>query len=298
LKRLQEIGQNISGGSFQARIQEWHNTCRSPQTVSVLGIPFDTHFAQVMVRADYDMKRLVDGTDSLTIQGFSSLADIAMAKAKNEIIQDKPLSIPVSSMNRFWFYPGENAYVQDQGIIIIMQSPVTLLTEAEYLGQGRKIAGTGLADPLAFEFTRSFTSRYAEVCLLRPVYKELENLFRFVALARIIKTKSAVTESGVDLGYFLDRFQVPSTPVSRQLAGRSHVRNFSHRKEMSGGYAIKQLWMPSCGGVGISIDVSDKNFIMDSSGKLGDLKSEVLTARPSSSALYWDFREKQTLVSL
>ncbi|NTU45391.1 MAG: DUF1598 domain-containing protein [Chlorobiaceae bacterium] len=292
MRRLQEVGQKILGASSQAGIQEWQSTCRLPQSVRVLGIPFDTHFAQVMVSADYDMKRVVDGSDSLQIQGFSSLTDITMAKAKSDIIQGKSLSIPRSSMNRLWFYPGENAFVQDQGIITIKNSPVTLLSEAEYIGQSGKIVGVGQTDAFAVEFTRSFTTRYAEVAELRPIYKELENLFRFVALAKIMKIKSAGTESGVDLGYFLDRFQLPSTLVSRQLPGRSNVRNFSHRKKIKGGYQTMQLLMPSCGGVGMNIEVSDKNFVKDSSGKQAELRAEVLTARPSSNALSWDIRKK------
>ncbi|EAT58042.1 DUF1598 domain-containing protein [Chlorobium ferrooxidans] len=292
MRRLQQVGEKIVGASSQTGIQEWQSTCRLPQSVRVLGIPFDTHFAQVMVNADYDMKRVVDGTDSLNIQGFSSLTDITMSRAKTDIIQGRSLSIPRSSLNRFWFYPGENAYVQDQGIITIKNSPVTLLTEAEYIGQSGKILGAGQTDALAVEFTRSFTTRYAELAELRPIYKELENLFRFVALAKIMKIKSAVTESGVDLEYFLDRFQLPSTSVSRQLPGRSNVRNFSHRKKIKGGYSIMQLWMPSCGGVGMNIDVSDKNFVKDSSGKQAELRVEVLTARPSSNALSWDVRKK------
>ena len=114
-----KIIQKSYPGGIDKGIEEWHDICRSPQQVRVLGIPFHTHFSKVMVKADYDMKGLVDGCDDLDIPGFDSLSDITLAKAKSYIIQGKPIPIPLSSMNRFWFYPGENLYEEDEGIILI-----------------------------------------------------------------------------------------------------------------------------------------------------------------------------------
>lgn len=290
---LQAIGRHIlessSQSDIESAIQQWHKTCRSPQSVSVFGIPFDTRFAWVMVKADYDMKRLVDGADTLDIAGFVSLTDMTLEKAKSDIVQGRPISIPLSSMNRFWFYPGENRYLEDKGVITIKQCPVVLLTEEEFLSNRGEIVGKGNPDPLSQRFVEDFTANYAEVAKQRPIYVELENLFRFVALAKIIKHKDALGNSGMDLGYLLDSVQFSETRVDRQLPGRSNVKRFEHREKIANGYKISRLWLPSCGGVGIDITISSKDFLQDNTGKLAEMRSIILKARPKPDALFWDY---------
>jgi hypothetical protein len=285
----QKILRSTSFEEVEKGIKEWHRICQSPQKVRVLGIPFDTRFGWVMVTADYDMKRIVDGYDSLNIPGFSSLTDITLDKAKSDIIQERDVSIPFSSMNRFWFYPGENQYKEDEGVVTIERSQVALLTEEEFQTKKGKIVGTGSPNPLAQRFVESFTAHFLEIAKQRSIYIELENLFHFVALAKIIKLKSQQNEVKLDLSYFLEHFRVQKTPVSQQLPGRSHAKRFEHRKDFSGGYQIYGLWLPSCGGVGININISQSNFSKDTTGNLSTLKATVLKARPSPEALFWDY---------
>lgn len=284
-----DIFRSSSVDQIEKRIQRWHEVCRSPQQVRVLGIPFNTRFAWVMVKADYDMKNLVDGSDSLNIPGFISLTDMSLEIAKSDIIQGKPVSIPLSSMNRFWFYPGKNGYREDERVVTIDQCPVVLLSEEEYLTKKGGITGTGRPDPLANRFCEIFTSKYAEVAKQRPLYIELENLFRFVALAKIINFKSAHNEAGLDMTYLLEHFPVPQTSVSQHLPGRSNVKDFRHEQDIPGGRRTAMLWLPSCGGVGINISVSQSNFVKDTTGSLLAVKATVLKARPSPEALSWDF---------
>jgi hypothetical protein len=53
-------------------IADWKRECEKDEAVNVFGIPFDTHFAQVMVKADYDLKRLSDGSDSAMFRDSSA----------------------------------------------------------------------------------------------------------------------------------------------------------------------------------------------------------------------------------
>jgi len=293
MKELDVIGKKIFRSSSPAvvekYIKEWHQRCQSPQQVVVLGIPFHTRFAWVMVKGDYDMKQLVDGSDSLNLPGFISLTDMTLEIAKSDIIQGKPVSIPLSSMNRFWFYPGKNEYREDERVVTIDQCPVVLLSEEEYLTKKGGITGTGRPDPLANRFCEIFTSKYAEVAKQRPIYIELENLFRFVALAKIMNFKSAHNEAGLDLIYLLEHFPVPQTSVSEHLPGRSNVKDFRHEQDIPGGRRTAMLWLPSCGGVGINISARQSNFVKDTTGSLLAVKATVLKARPSADALSWDF---------
>jgi len=291
--KLQEVGQKIltssSPSDIEKGIDAWHKICRSPQKVSVLGVPFDTHFGWVMVEADYIMKKLADGSDTLDIAGFTSLSDMTLTRIKRDVLQGKSISIPLSIMNRFWFYPGKNDYQEDKGIVIIKNCAVKLLTEEEYLDKSGKITGKGRPNPKAAEFSTNFTVRYSDIAKQRPIYAELENLFRFVALGRIIKFKSPQKEAAIDLRFLMDQYLIPKKSVSEQLEGRSNVKKFEHKQDVQGGYQIIQLWLPSCGGVGIEIMISQKNFVKDTTGKLSELRATVLNARPTPGALFWDY---------
>jgi hypothetical protein len=287
--RLQEISERInSAESFknvEDEIENWNRTCSRPQAVAVLGIPFNSHFGKVMVDADYYMKRLVDGSVNLQIPGFVSLTDYVLGKLKEDVRNNRRSAFSISSVNRFEFYPGENLYLEDSGIVVIDKCPVQLLTEEEYLSHSGKLQGTGLADPSADLFARNFSAEYENIAKKKPIYQELEGLFRFVALAKIMEFK----ELEIDLRYMLNEYPVAQTEVDPSLPGISHVKDFQHRQEYSGGYSIIKLWLPSCGGVRIDIDISSKNFVKSTSTRLVQLRSAVIKFRPSSETLFWDF---------
>lgn len=121
LNNLQQAGNQIFSSSSPEKVQktlnQWNNVCNRPQQVRVLGIPYDTRFGKVMVEADYYMKRLVDGSVTLDIDGFMSLTDMTLNIVRDDIANGRPVSIPLSILNRFWFYPGENSFLEDKGVI-------------------------------------------------------------------------------------------------------------------------------------------------------------------------------------
>jgi len=291
IQRLQQVGSRIlsSSGGMEKSFQKWHTICGEHQKVRVLAIPFDSHFAKITVDTDYYMKRLVSGSVSLGVEGFESLIDVTLNKAKENVIQGRPISIPLSSLNRFWFFPGENRYVEDKGVVLIRRCQVKLLTEEEFRTKKGEVAGNGQANPLAQKFSEYFTRKYSQIAKKRQIYAELEGLFRFVALAKVMKYQDAPAEAGLNLNYLLNRYPIRRTHVNRTLPGLSHVKGFEHRRDFPGGYQIAQLFLPSCGGVSIDIRISKANFVRDKTGRLRELRQAVLKARSSSDALYWNF---------
>ncbi|MFH1688774.1 MAG: DUF1598 domain-containing protein [Candidatus Eisenbacteria bacterium] len=286
---LTEVSESIDSATTEEEVAlgilDWYSACREPQEVKVFGVPFDTRFAKVMVDADYEMKRLVDGSDSLDIRGFRSLTDMSLAQARRDMLADDD-SDPLSSLNRFWFYPGEVTYREDEGVKVIEQCPVVLLTEEEYLSSSGESVGSGRADALAAEFAGDFTDHYDEIADERPIYRELEGLFSMVALSKLMKADGVLTEAQFDLSYLLDRYRVPETPVPRTLTGHANVKAVAVHIE---GYMPSKTWLPSCGGVGMDIQATDENILPDVTGRLERLGNAVLLSRPGASVLSWQF---------
>lgn len=292
MQGLQQIEQRLAASHASSETERalsaWRSVCLQPQNVRVMGIPFTTHFAQVMVKADYDMKSLADGTDVLDPTGLVSLTSMALREASSAVLQRQPLTQSVAGLNRFWFYPGETLFEEEQGAYWLKQCPVKLLTEEMYSSASGESLHTGTANPRAQKFAENFTALYAKVMQLRPVYQELENLFRFVALAGLLKSKH---ENVCDLGYLLEAFAVPAAAVPQKLPGRAAVKDWSHTETQAGGSATTRLWFPSCGGVDIAIDERLRKVERNSTGKLAGLGNALLAARPSADALAWNYRE-------
>ncbi len=261
-------------------LSEWHSICRQPQNVRIMGIPFNSHFAEVMVRADYDMKNIVNGTDSVEISGLHSLVEMKETQVFEKILNKKPISITLS-MNRFWFYPGENKYEESEGMVLIRQCPVLLLTENEYNSSDKKV------DSLANQFAHNVTVHYGELAQERVIYNKLKTLFRLVCIAKILKYRdNGFIEKR--LTYFLNDFLIPEIQVERSLPGKSVIREFEHKEEVSNGYSILHMWLPSCGGVDININ-PDKDFFQSPSNPtlFHELKRRIINQKDSIK-FYWD----------
>jgi hypothetical protein len=270
--------------------KQWRTICEEWQHVRVLGLPYNCRFSSVLVKADNDLKLLVDGNDELNIPGFTSLLGLKEAIVRNAITKQQQISVPISAMNRYWFYPGQNVFEEDDGVVMIKQCPVILLTEEAALGR-KGSSGPGLSiDPLAQKYCEDFSHLYSKIAEERPIYSDLENLFRFVALAKVIYYKElpakvglnldSQLKNGLDLAWMLDDFPVQEVSVAKQLRGRSAIKEINDERV--------EIWLKSCGGVGIDINVRPEDF-RPPSPVLRRLKKAFLVARAAApKAQRWD----------
>jgi hypothetical protein len=293
LSELKEVSRNISKCSSRDSVRQyfdqWHEICHQLQKVTVGGIPPQTRFGRIMVEADYYMKKLVDGSDTLSVEGLKSLVDMAMEVAQRDITRGGRISLQMNPLNRFEFYPGEKSFYQDEGIVCIKKCQVALLTEKQFLSKTGEITGAGQPDPLAESFARNFTTKYDQVANQKPIYAQLKGLFRFVALANAMKSRDVVSLAGISLDYLLKRYPVQRDFVDIALPGVSNVREFKHREETQDGYQEYYLWLPSCGGVRIDMRINSENFQRSNVRQLRELRKNVLEARPAVDALTWGF---------
>lgn len=242
-----------SADALQARTEAWKNIGKQPQNVRVLGVPFDCRFAKVMVDADYYMKRIVNGSVQLGIDGLSSLSEMDVEARRQALRAGKSPNITGGSLSRFWFSPGESTYEVRDGATILRSCEVKLLTEEEYLTEHGVIAQMGRTDPAADQFARSFSQKYDQIGALRPIYKELKALFSFVAVARLMKDDQTDRVAGGALNYLLRGYKMPSTPVSRAVNGLSEVRAVNETVQTPSGPVHLGLIQSTCGGVSMSV---------------------------------------------
>lgn len=237
----------------QKRIEEWKAIGSQPQKVRVMGVPFDSHFAKVMVDADYYMKRIVNGSVKLPVDGLMSLSDLDIEAQRQAIRKGKTTLELGGSLSRFWFSPGESTYEVREGATILRSCEVKLLTEAEFLNEHGVIAELGHADPSADKFAHIFTSKYDQIAAQRPIYRELKALFSLVAVARLMKDDRVDRVTGQSVAYLLRGYGVPCAPVSRAVNGLTDVRNIDENIETPKGTAHLGLIQSCCGGVSMGV---------------------------------------------
>jgi hypothetical protein len=257
-------------------VAEWVRICKTPQSVRVLGMPFDCHIAKTLVDADYHMKTAVDGSDTLGIPGVVSYVSRMFDDARNQVLARKPIRI-VSSQNRFWFFPGKTEFESDGRCFMLTSCEVKLLSELQYANMAQSAT---IQDDFAARFARDFTANFDRIAEIRPIYRELEGCFRLMAVAD--ELHSRVGSAGSGLEYLLDRYPLSETKVQRNLPGRHSIRTF-HREWEEGdvGYLVS-LRQPSCGGV----DIRMSPVVLEA--KTGAIGAAIVESRTATDALSWD----------
>lgn len=282
-----QLYSNQSPAQTEAVLRNWNQTCELPQTVSVFGLPFDSHFGLVMVKADYDMKRLADGSDHLALPGFSSMMDREVADVESSLNQHQPVTLK-TSRNRFWLTPGDQAYEEAEGITWIRACPVRIRTHpigADRTGALGDVAGT---DAAAEDFANRFSALYDKVAEQRPAYRELWSLFQIFTLTQSLHFRNAPEKAGLNLDYLLHSYPVSRVPLKHKVPGRHAMRRLRHEQSVPGGTEVLQMWMPSCGGVDMGIEPTADQFHTDSSHDLPYLEDRMADARPIYAPPAWN----------
>lgn len=262
---------------IRAGLKEWKDYAQSPQKTRILGMP-SSHLAKAALDADYDMKRIVNG--SVKIPGVTSLTDLRKQEFSGTAS---------SSLDRFWFVAKPDpTFREDEGIVLMEAVPVALETEAEMLLNRHSIAGSGKSDPLAQKFTAQFSGQFGTIARRSP-YTELEAGFRWVCLATLMKQKDVFAQSGLSSDFFLKDYSLPTVTVPATLPGIAAVEDDISKQGNVRHFRVSLM----VGGVDMSVAVSQTNVQQDASGRLHRLSSAVRQARPATPSPFWTFRAEQ-----
>lgn len=294
LASLAQTIQSAQGNTtVEPQLKEWERLTTSPQDVIVYGVDPDTHFAQVMVEADYFMKSICNG--AATIDGITGLSKIVAQKARKEIEGTNRLSMTGPMYNRFWFNPDRVSLFRtnENGTVILVNCPVVLLTEEEAATPTGDLGGKSRPHPDAKKFADDFTKRYKNTAKTTPIYRELENLYRFVAVADILDQTATDEESRRTVVELVRDVPIERHHFEATIPGKYSLEQIEGSKSVAQGTLRYTLWLPSCGGVSIDLHVHmSEDRVTDSQRWVPAVTRAVLSARPSRQAVSWKFRSQ------
>ena len=212
LKRLRETIAQI-GGTFrpgqEMAIVRAFRTALGMHDVTLKGVSPKTHYAQVMVEADYRMKLIGIGLEqpAVPITSFIAKAD--------------PNKVSKNALQRWYFQPNYDCVqVSADGFAMqLVGTGVKLVGEDERIDAQGQRSNAGKANKASKAYCDSFTKNYNALANVTPVYAELRNLMDLTIAAAFIYEKDLYTKAGWTMPFFGDESRAPveSYPMVRQV---------------------------------------------------------------------------------
>lgn len=270
---LRTLARQIPAGSEAAVAQYMAENLRAAvglQKVTIRGIPPDTHFAHVMVEADYRMKLIGIGLEPPPIRMVTFV--------------DKATSSTVSRdmLVRWWFVPDYQCVRRSEdGLAIeLVGSGVKLVGEDELVSQSGERETTGRANPASAAFTTSFTKNYPAIAERSPVFAQLRNLIDLCIAAAYIQREDFYGKAGWNMEFFGDetKFSVRTYPAPQ--AAPTAVNALIKRAT---------VMTPFGGGVEIEPEkaLKPENLLTDPKGEVAKVRETIRSELPTE-RWWWD----------
>ena len=206
LQQQRQIGPNP-----QATIQQIEQTL-GPQTITVTGVPGDSHFARVMVAADYRMKRLAMDFEASPVPGLPSYMKMVKGGSAN-------------MLPRWWLAPNYDPLLKDAAGLTweLRGSSVRAMTEEDVVTASGARQQTGQSNPIAQRWADNMTERYEELALEMPIFAELRNLMDLAVVGALIFKERLGEKAGYSMPLLLrpEAIEVTSYHVPRQVDSKA-----------------------------------------------------------------------------
>ncbi len=289
LRRIAGEIARIDAAGGEGALERWKEACRRPYRVVVTGLPPDCRLTRTLLRADYALKGLANGSEALGLRGFPGMAELRRIRFQSEQAQGAPPAAPLPSLARYWFHPGSQEWESAEGLVVLKRCPIVLMTE-EMFGRlrGGDTSAAPPADDLAEAFAYGFTRLYDQVAEAKPVFRELEGIFRLVAAAKLVRDRFPESEAGTAFPALFQGWRLPRAGTEAEVPGLPELQHFDHARSTPMGMEIDRYWLPSCGGISVAVEPGKAWVRRQRDPRLPAFRKEVLAARPSDTAWRWD----------
>jgi hypothetical protein len=254
---LRSVGSSFAAGQEQAiapRIVQGLRSSLGMQNVTVNGVSAKTHFAQVLVEADYRMKLIGIGLEQPPIRMVSFVDRV------------NPSQVSRNALFRWFFIPDYNCVrVSEDGLAMeLVGDGVKLVGEDEMVAEGGRRAVSGRSNMASQAFVTSFTQKYPTLAERSPVYAELRNLIDLAVAAAYVQQQDYYGKAGWKMEFFGSEDAMPTQVFNSPKQVESTVATV---------WRGSRLMTPIAGGVRIEplMAVKPENVLADEGGNLPKL---------------------------
>jgi hypothetical protein len=172
-----------------------------PQMVKFQGIPEDSHYARVLLAADYQMKRIAMALEESPVEGLPSY----LAMARND-------AHPDNENPRWWMACNYDTLGHDADKLAwrISGQGVKTMTEQDQFDRDGKSQQTGRSDQTAQKWADLMTERFDALAEKQSIFGDLRNVMDLSVIATLIVQENLDQVAGCDLGVMMGQeVQVP-----------------------------------------------------------------------------------------
>ncbi|MGB7343331.1 MAG: DUF1598 domain-containing protein [Pirellulaceae bacterium] len=240
------------------------------QTVSIKGIPNATHFARVLVEADYRMKLTGIGLERLPVR-MQSYVDRA-----------NPNTVAANAMERWYFQPRyDGVAVSEDGFAMKIKERGVQLVGANERVAGGGVRVAGRANKASQAFCQDFTEKFDLIADKVRIYAELRQLVGVAIAAAYIQQQDFYTQANWNMPVLGDE-------------SKTAVETYTAPEQVE--TAVNAIWRgntlmtPLGGGVHMQprLALNPENLTVDTAGENNEVKK---TAGPKDLAdgqWWWD----------
>ena len=188
IQRMEQLGPARIGQQAQAYASALAKSL-GLQRISIHGVPTTSHFARVLVAADYRMKRISMNIDPSPIRDLPSYLQMHSPRAKG-------FKTP-----RFWLEPSYEAILHDADELAfeLCGSAVKAMTEEDYLTVTGNIKHSGKASGAAQRWADIMTKKYPELAVADPIFGELHNCMDLAVIGALVVREGLLEKAGLSM---------------------------------------------------------------------------------------------------
>ena len=232
MKRYQQVSRRMRAGTDPLQAKAAIQEALGPQEISVGGVPGTSHFARIMVAADYRMKRMGMGFEPAPVAGMPSFLQMIRSSGRK----------PASAMPRWWMEPDYKPLLRDADGLAweIPSANVKTMTENDFFDSAGVRHETGKSDALSQKWAANMTERYDELATADPVFAQLRNCMDLAVVAALVVHKDLTARAECDLPMLIGEYQTARFPTPKFVASEASVMK------------IRRASLIACGGVQIN----------------------------------------------
>ena len=201
---------------FNDRTAELMKKAVGPQRITLTGVLPDTHFARVMVAADYLMKRLAMDLEKSPLAGMPSYMELLKSGGANSARTASP---------RWWMAVNYSKLLRSEdGLSWQLRGPgVKVMTEDAFVDSTGTIVESGRRDKLAQQWADTMTAKYDELSVSMPVFGELRNCMDLAVVAALITHHDLVNHVDASLPELVTKQQFRGPKYHTPTSVDSHI---------------------------------------------------------------------------
>lgn len=211
LQRMQQLsGQLSARGGPQLAANQMEEAV-GPQTISVTGVPATSHFARVIVAADFRMKRLAMNFEPAPVDGMPSFLTMLRGRAANNM------------MPRWWLAPNYEPLQRDaDGLAWELRGQgVRCMTEQDFLNAAGQKQHSGKADPTAQKWADTFTQKFDELAREDSSFGQLRNVMDLAVVGALLAKERLTERSGLVAPNLMNDQPLDEYPAPRSVPSQA-----------------------------------------------------------------------------